>query len=220
MKRFFALACVLFCAVSAAAADLVVRDGAAAERTYFRSASKWSSTDLGLTGTGTDNPIMAGNVYRPDAFEVEATLAFAKLDGGAARVFVGDVVCGIDGSSHHFFLESPAGSRALGPCGDRIVPGKPFKVRIRGEKGTLSYFVNGELLGECAYPTDNPLTIGIGPWRATLSIRDFSVSGTAAGRLRDVSAVPVCRTLVPIDRDGYRQSHNGGKRLPPGRLRG
>ena len=136
MKRFLVLTCALLCAASAVAADLVVRDGEATAQSCFRTLSKWKRTDVGLTGTGTDNPIMAGNVYRPDAFEVEATLAFAKLDGGAARVFVGDVVCGIDGSSHHFFLESPAGSRSLGTCGDRIVPGKPFKVRVRGEKGT------------------------------------------------------------------------------------
>lgn len=201
MKRFFAFACVLLCAGAVSAADLVVRNGKSTDQAFFLTRSRWTETETGLTGTGTDNPVMAANVYRPGAFEVEATLAFAKLEGGAARVFVGDAVCGIDGSRHHFFLESPAGSRSLGPCADRIAPGKPFTVRVRGEKGTLSYFVNGELLGECAYPTDRPLTIGIGPWRATLSIRDFSVSGTAAGLLRDTLAVPVCRTLIPIDRD-------------------
>jgi len=202
MKRFFAFACALACAVSAAAADLVVRGGKSTDQAFFLTRSRWIETENGLTGTGTDNPVMAGSVYRPDSFEVEATLAFAELSGGAARVFAGDVVCGIDGSGHHFFLESPAGSRALGPCVDKIAPGKPFTVRIRGEKGTLSYFVNGELLGECAYPTAGALAIGIGPWRSTLSIRDFSVSGTAAGKLRDTLPVRVFRKLVPIGRDG------------------
>ena len=201
MKRFFALTCALLCAVSAAA-DFVVRGGKSTERTFFLTRSRWTETGNGLTGTGTDNPVMAADVYRPNAFEIEATLVFAKLDGGAARVFVGDVVCGIDGSSHHFFLESPDGSRSLGPCGGKIAPGNPFKVRVRGEKGTLSYFVNGELLGECRYPVDKPLATGVNPWRATLSIKDFSVTGTPAGKLRDTLPVQVCRQLLPIDRDG------------------
>ena len=202
MKKSLLTCLILSAALTAFAAEFAVRDGNATPQSRFRTLSKWKRTAAGLTGTGTDNPVMAANVYRPEDFEVNATLVLAEFEGGASRVFVGDVVCGIDGGKGEFFLESPDGTRTLGPYREKLVPGKPFTVRVRGKNGTLSYFVDGGLLGECRYPLDKALTVGVGPWRSTLSIKEFSVAGTPAGALRDTLPTPVCRKLIPVDRNG------------------
>ena len=201
MKKILSLFAVLAC-LAVFAADHIVHDGKSTEQAFFHTRSKWTETPAGLTGTGIDNPVMAANVYRPGAFDVEIVLSLAELNATASQVRVGDAVCGIDNGEHKFFVEGANGTRVLCECAGRIEPGKPFTLRIRGESGTLSYYVNGELIGEYGYSTDGPLTIGLYPWRGKLSVKEFSVSGTPAGLLRDTLPTPVHRRLVPIDRDG------------------
>lgn len=156
MKKILSLFAVLAC-LAAFSADIIVHDGKSTEQAFFHTRSKWTETPAGLTGTGIDNPVMAANVYRPGAFDVEIVLSLAELNATASRVRVGDAVCGIDNGEHKFFVEGANGTRVLCECAGRIEPGKPFTLRIRGESGTLSYYVNGELIGEYGYSTDGPL---------------------------------------------------------------
>ena len=216
MKKVLLLFAAFAC-LTVLSTDLIVHDGKSTEQAFFHTRSKWTETPAGLTGTGTDNPLLARRTYRPDHFDVEITLSLAELNGVAAQVHVGDAVCGIDSGDHKFFVEGSNGTRALGECAGKIEAGKPFKLGIRGRNGTLSYLINGELIGEYGYSSDGPLAIGLYPWRGTLSVQEFSVSGTPAKLLRDTLPVPVHRRLVPIDRDGeivLDREHIPGGRFP------
>ena len=187
----------------AAAQSVIVRDGKAAADAFF-DPNGWTAAAGGLTGTGAGNPLWARTTFAPAEFTINAELSLAAWCAGAPRITVGPVNCGFDGgASNEFFAETDQRFAVkLGKGNDFISPGTPFTIRLQGKDGKLVYFVNDRKLGEYDYPVSGPLTVGINPWRATLTVKNFTVDGTPAGTLGDVMPIPVCNRLLRIDRDG------------------
>ncbi|MCI5779842.1 MAG: hypothetical protein MR051_08550 [Lentisphaeria bacterium] len=187
----------------AAAQHVIVRDGGATSEA-FRNPNGWTATAGGLTGSGAGNPLWARRTFAPGEFTVTAELSIAAWCGGAPRITIGPVNCGFDGgASHEFFVETDQRvAKKLGKGSDFITPGQWFTLTIRGKNGQLTYAVNGRTLGEYDYPVSAPLTVGVNPWRATLTVKNLTIDATPAGTLGDVMPVPVCNRLLGIDRDG------------------
>lgn len=220
MKRHFTavLAALLASVTLWGGEDAVIRNGRPTREAFYN-INEWRSEQDGLCGTGTGNPLYAGHLYSPGEFEVNLTLRLAKFQEGAPRVLIGDVCCGFDGKGRNLFIEtSQTPARLLPGKFNTIVPGKPFQITVRGKNGTLQYILNGQLLTEYPYPADRPLSVGVNPWRDTLSIAAFSVKGTKAGLLSSVLPVPVCRELTDITQSTSMILPEC--RLPAGKYRG
>ncbi len=128
---------------------------------------------------GTGNFLVAGKAVGAGDFQVRARLSLERLDGAAASLMIGGNHFGFDGHGKKFFVEGPAfgRTRLLGDAGKVIVPGKPFDVEVARKGTTLSFHIDGKEIHSAPYRLAPVCAIGFRPWRATMRLYDFSVSG-------------------------------------------
>ena len=197
MRFLLSLCCLAFFA-SDAATIAVIANGRTTANAYYNPAG-WQKSSGGMIGSGAGNPIFCDKMFDTASFEVKAVLSFAAWSNSAPRFTIGDVNCGFDGGGkdHVFFTETClAPAQVLDKGVAHITPKKDFSVLIKGKDGILSYFINGKKLGEHKYSTAKPLSFSINPWRATLTLKSFSISGKVVCDLADSMPVPVCRRLL------------------------
>ncbi|MBE6381277.1 MAG: hypothetical protein E7047_10155 [Lentisphaerae bacterium] len=144
---------------------------------------KWHSENGAFCGQGVGNMLVSYHVYEPDFFEAEAELELARLEGTAAAIFAGNTTWGFDGGAERrFFVEGrDIKIQFLAAAKDVIELDKPFKVLLKGNKGTMTLTVNGKVIGSCKYSMSRPIYIGLRPHRNSMRVKSFVIRGVRNG---------------------------------------
>jgi len=157
----------------------VIKDGKAVDA--VTRGAKWVSHDGALTCSGTDNFLYAKKAAGTGDVRVRAVLSIANLEGSAASIALG-------GSSHFGFSGATGGpfvqGSLLGGKTRFIAEGKPFAregvpfaLEIVRSGPRLTFVVDGKTV-LTQDVGDKPLgTIGLRPWRATMKVEQFVMSG-------------------------------------------
>lgn len=197
--------CLVLLLGSLQAADVIVSGGVPTGLARYEK-NGWKTQNSAFSGEGSGNLLMTRRIYRGNRFSVTLKLALRELHGTAAAVCTGDIVWGLDSRNPDgmFFVETAKDAdkvRLLGPAGKEIQPGKPFTLKITGEKGVMTLLVNGRKIGNYRYPEKQDFFFAVRPHRNKASVYEFQVHGTPAGQSSSLLPRPVCRTPLPIDKD-------------------
>ena len=186
------IALLLAAAIPARAGEIVSSGVPTGEA--FADLSVWKVRDGGFVGPGGGEMLYSRLLY-PGDVTVEAELALDKLAGTAASLSVQGVNWGFDGGrDRQPFVESMLVSEKLGSSGIRLEPGRFFSVRVESRNGRQRCFIDGKLLAEDIPVPKDPETAGavyLRPHRNTMRVRNFSVTGTAAGVLPKLLETPI-----------------------------
>ncbi len=217
--KFIAAACLigagLFCQGET---DLLIRDGQPDRQKLAFDAKQWRSADAQLSGAGVGNELSSRYAYRPEKFTVTATLALKKLDQTAAGISAGEALFGFDGTDRKLFAEPQLGNtQFLGDAAPFITPGKMFSLKLVGENGTMTLFLDGKEAGRCTYNMETPLAFTLRPHRNAMQVKDLAVDGTRACLASALLPTPVYAGLLDIGCDATLELPDGAW-LPAGRV--
>ena len=170
----------------------------------FADLSVWEARGDELVGRGCGDMLYSRFLY-PDDVTVEAEIALDKLAGTAASLSVQGVNWGFDGGRRRQpFVESPLGSKNLESSGITLTPGRFFVVRIESRNGKQRCLIDGIMLAQDIPVSKNSRDVGavyLRPHRNTMRVREFKVTGTAAGVLPEVSETPIYGRTLALGRD-------------------
>ena len=198
-KRFtpFAKKKLLFIAVLTAAimvrAGTIVSGGRPTDEA-FADLSVWKVQDGEFVGPR-GGEMLYSRLFYPGNVTVEAVLALDKLAGTAASISVQGVNWGFDGGKDRRpFVESMLVAKSLGSSGISLESGRFFTVRIESREGKQRCLIDGKVLAENIPVPKDPKTAGVvylRPHRSTMRVREFKVTGTAAGMLPKSLETPI-----------------------------
>lgn len=192
-----------FAADDVAAAEEAVFVAKGNARSVREIGNRWTCREGSLVCGGTGNLLVAGKAVKAGDFQVRARLSLERLDGTAASLVIGGNHFGFDGHGKKFFVEGPAFglTRLLGDAGKVVAPGKPFDVEVTRKGTTLSFHIDGKEIHSAPYRLAPVCAIGFRPWRATMRLYDFSVSGTMT---------PVTEAAIKTMRQDFKKANRPG----------
>jgi len=218
------LAGIGVCAGNEIVADGQLRDGLAVEP------SQWVTQNGLLAGGGTTRFLFTRTQFSPKEFTVDVELELAIRYGSAAGLLIGEQLFGFDGNPEKpYFYEGP--NRPSQTFAAPSVPpaNRLFHLRVTGKDGTAKIAVDGREVATVTYDVTKPLAFGLRPYRNTLRIKNFSVTGAPAGgpvgaaQIAQLSNLFLSRPTVPetlmIDRD-QRIAPRFATEIAPGRYTG
>jgi len=146
--------------------------------TAYVDAGKWNSGDGYIVSTGM-HYLTAGCGIGAGDFTVAATISLEKLDKTAAALVLDGNQFGFEGSHGRMFVQGSqfGKSRAIADPHDFITAGEPFKLEVTRRASELTFKIDGKQVWTTEYEPQQVGTIGLRPWRATLRIYDFAVTG-------------------------------------------
>lgn len=155
-----------------------IRDGQPWEVQFEGSA--WKSTPTGLVGSGIGNIAWANRGIVGPRAEVQAKLSLDQLDHTAASIAFGDgSQFGLDAARGRLFVQGPTFSNAtkyLDEIKNPIQPGQMFEWKLVANDKRLTISIDGQQVYETSYTP--PLgRIGLRPWRATMTVQEFTLAG-------------------------------------------
>lgn len=170
---------------------------------------KWKPGDGYIVSTGMHYLYANCGLCAGD-FTITATVCLEKLAKTAAAFVLDGNQFGFEGSHGRMFVQGPqfGKTRAIADPRDFITAGKPFKLEVARRASELIFRIDGKEVWTTHYEPENVSTIGLRPWRATLRIYDFTVTGNLSEaalpplptEVRDLS-IPV----IDISGETHRQ---------------
>ena len=170
---------------------------------------KWKPGDGYIVSTGM-HYLYANCGLCVGDFTITATVCLEKLAKTAAAFVLDGNQFGFEGSHGRMFVQGPqfGKTRAIADPRDFITAGKPFKLEVARRASELIFRIDGKEVWTTHYEPENVSTIGLRPWRATLRIYDFTVTGNLSEaalpplptEIRDLS-IPV----IDISEETHRQ---------------
>ena len=165
-----------------------------------------SSWELSQSIRGATELVTCGAGVLSGAFDLNAEIQLALLDGTGASVMLGDGInFGFDSRDGQLFIEgSEIGDKPifLGPNRDHIAAGKPFQFTAhRGADGAVKISINGRKIHELAKTPDALGMIAFRPHRNQIDI----ISASLVGDLEKLDHVT--RPFVVIHKQGDHDCH-------------
>ena len=158
---------------------LLIQDGQA-DGVHLHSGT-WTLQDGIVQGSGERNYLYARWTVAGGAFRVRARLRILKQRASAASFFLGDNHFGFEGAKQTIYVNGPlfGGLKLLGTPQEFFERGDWFDFEVRGADGQLSFLLNGKLAHSVKYSDQGFDRLGFSPWRSTMHIRHFSLTGQA-----------------------------------------
>ena len=211
MSRKLLLVVSIIMAAVAVRAGAVVSGGAPTGEAFV-DLSVWKARGGELVGSG--GSLLYSRFLYPADVTVEAEIALDKLAGTAASLSVQGVNWGFDGGrGRQPFVESVLGSKSFSASGITLAPGRFFKVRIESRGGKQRCLIDGKVLAQDIPVPKNPREAGavyLRPHRNTMRVREFTVTGAAAGVLPKALETPICGRTFALGDDFVWRIPGGG----------
>ncbi|MBT7304326.1 MAG: exo-alpha-sialidase [Victivallales bacterium] len=170
----------------------------------------WQAEGGALVARGLHRYLYARGYFTGDV-HVHARLTLDKLSHTAASVMINrHDTFGFDGSENRIFIAGPAFSRRtrfLQPATDYLTPGKPFDLDIIRKGGMLRVTINGKLVFERPDTRQTFGTVALRPWRATMRVHEFTVSGNLDKERMMSEQLSEAQHIPVVDLSQQRERH-------------
>ncbi len=143
--------------------------------------ANWHATTAGFVGNGTGQYVFAASSIEPGDFHIRAVFSFDALAESAACFILGDSDFVFEGPKGNMRLRGPLSgttSRSLGKPPRPLRAGRPVTFEVIRRKDKLTFRIDGDEIVTTDAPTGRIARFGFRPWRARISIQDFSVVGS------------------------------------------
>jgi len=140
---------------------------------------EWTLQDGAVQGSGERNYLFARWTVAGDAFRVRARLRILNQQASAASFFLGNNHFGFEGAKQTIYLNGPlfGGLRLLGSPQKFFQRGDWFDFEVVAADGRVSFLLNGKTVHSTKYAGRGFDNLGFSPWRGTMQIRHWSLSG-------------------------------------------
>lgn len=169
----------------------------------------WQTLDGYLTQQGMHKRLVGNRAVGAGDFSAKVRLALDTLEHTAASFVIGGTShFGFDGKDQQFFTQGPlfGETKHFGQAAEHITPGKPFDLELLRQDGDLIVRINGAQIHRVEVGTQELGGIGLRPWRNTMRVADFRVTGN----LQEPPVqpqLPKSYTIPQIDLSGERERH-------------
>lgn len=163
----------------------------------------WKSIDGALVASGKDALLTANLRILPGPFTISARIRLEKQRKSAATIQLGNSHFGFEGAGEEIFVNGPLFGklRSVGNPDDFITEDDWFDLLIQCDGQQIKFLLNQkEVLSEKDPNTGFDL-LGLRPWRSTMHVRSWSISGNVVEEKR----LPRSYTIPVIDLADQRE---------------
>ncbi|GAB4236109.1 MAG: hypothetical protein Kow00121_63480 [Elainellaceae cyanobacterium] len=143
----------------------------------------WSQGSGYIQQTGIDKYLYAGKSIAAGDFSISATLSLASISGTAASFEIDGDRFGFDSRTYRFFTEGDdwGAAQTYDLATNYITPGQTFQLQVNRTGADISFLINGNSIVTRTLTSGSLSNVGFRPWRNTLRLYDFEISGAVGG---------------------------------------
>lgn len=166
-----------------AAEQVVVRDGRI--EAAVCNESRWQAGPGSIASTGKHYLYAQTGIGAGD-FAIRARLSLDALNRSAAALVIDGNQFGFEGAHGKMFVNGPdfGAGRPIGEPSDFFTAGEPFDLLVTRTGGKLRCFIDDREVWSGSIRTGEISTVGLRPWRATMRIYDFTITGSPPAKIR------------------------------------